>query len=153
MKVPCEDPSGATAMKSRSIFTWTSWIQGVYYALTGLWPLFSIETFQVVTGRKTDHLVTGDEADHWLVKTVGALITAIAVVFLAAAWNRRSAIDVAILGITSAVALAAIDVVFVNRGTISPIYLVDAGAEAALIALWTIVLCKKEYCYNEHSGR
>jgi hypothetical protein len=87
------------------------WIQGVYFAVTGLWPLISIESFQMVTGQKTDHLVTGDEADHWLVNTVGALVTANAVVFLAAAWNRRKTFDVAILGISTGIALAAIDVV------------------------------------------
>ena len=53
-------------MKTMSLHTWTCWIQGLYFAMTGLWPLINIETFQMVTGRKTDHLVTGFEADHWL---------------------------------------------------------------------------------------
>src|SRR3954464_12692018 len=113
-------------MKSSSLHTWICWIQGIYFALTGLWPLISIETFQMVTGRKTDHLLTGDESDHWLVNTVGALVTANAVVFLAAAWNKRKTIDVAILGISTAMALTAIDVVYGVRGTISALYLVDA---------------------------
>ncbi len=90
-----------------------------YFALTGLWPLVSIKTFQTVTGQKTDHLVTGQEADHWLVNTVGALVTANAVVFLAAAWSRRRTVDVAILGVSTATALTAIDAVYVARGTIS----------------------------------
>jgi hypothetical protein len=129
-------------MKSSSLHTWICWIQGTYFALTGLWPLVSIETFQMVTGQKTDHLVTGHEADHWLVNTVGALVTANAVVFLAAAWNRRKTIDVAILGISAAIALTAIDLVYVVRGTISAIYLVDAAAEVVLIALWVVVMCR-----------
>jgi hypothetical protein len=131
---------GTFAMNANSLHTWTCWIQGIYFALTGLWPLISIETFQMVTGRKTDHLVTGDEADHWLVNTVGALVIANAVVFLAAAWSRRRTIDVAILGISVAMALTVIDLVYVVRGTISPMYLVDAAAEAVLIALWVTVL-------------
>jgi len=45
-------------------FTYLCLIQGVYYLLTGLWPLVSIETFQMVTGPKTDHLVTGRESDY-----------------------------------------------------------------------------------------
>jgi hypothetical protein len=131
-------------MKSSSLHTWLCWIQGIYFALTGLWPLISIETFQMVTGRKTDHLVTGDESDHWLVNAVGALVTANAVVFLAAAWNRRKTIDVAILGISTPLALTAIDVVYVFRGTISAVYLVDAAAEVALIALWAVVLWRED---------
>src|SRR3954464_9617215 len=120
-------------MKTDSLHTWTCWIQGAYFAVTGIWPLISIETFQMVTGRKTDHLITGSEGDHWLVNTVGALVTANAVVFLAAAWSRRRSLDVAILGIATAVALTAIDIVYVVRGTISAIYLVDASAEVVFI--------------------
>ena len=127
-------------MRVNSLHKWTCWIQGVYFALTGLWPLISIETFQIVTGRKTDHLVTGNEADHWLVNTVGALVLADAVVFLAAAWNRRTTSDVAILGIGTAIALTTIDVVYVVRNAISAVYLVDAAAEIVLIVLWITVL-------------
>src|SRR4051794_20382955 len=116
-------------MKTSSLHIWTCWIQGFYFALTGIWPLISIETFQMITGRKTDHLVTGSEADHWLVNTVGALVTANAVVFLTAAWSRRRSIDVATLGIATAVVLGAIDTIYVVRGTISAVYLVDAAAE------------------------
>jgi hypothetical protein len=57
------------------------WVQGLYFLLTGVWPLVSVETFQLVTGRKTDHLQSPNpsEADHWLVMTVGALVTVLPV--------------------------------------------------------------------------
>src|SRR3982751_2843498 len=73
------------------------WVQGLYYFVTGVWPLVSIETFQMVTGPKTDHLVTGREADHWLVFTVGVLVTAIAVALLVAAWRRQTPLEVVVL--------------------------------------------------------
>src|SRR5437773_3974332 len=73
------------------------WVQGTYYLVTGVWPLVSIETFQMVTGHKTDHLPTGREADHWLVMTVGTLITAIALAILLAAWRRRPSPEVIVL--------------------------------------------------------
>jgi hypothetical protein len=59
-----------------AFFTGLCWLQGVYYALTGLWPLVSIRTFKAVTGEKTDNLPTGFDSDHWLVMTVSVLITA-----------------------------------------------------------------------------
>src|SRR4051812_49609509 len=65
------------ARASLSPFTGLLWVQGLYYLVTGVWPLVSIETFQMVTGPKTDHLVTGRETDHWLVMTVGVLVTAV----------------------------------------------------------------------------
>src|SRR4051794_19783926 len=97
-----------TGMRS-TLMRWLCGVQGLYFLGTGVWPLLSIDTFQMVTGRKTDHLVTGNEADHWLVNTVGALVTADAVVFLAAACRSRISIDVAILSLASAVGLICID--------------------------------------------
>jgi hypothetical protein len=110
--------------------------QGIYFAVTGIWPLVSIQTFQAVTGRKTDHLVTGSESDHWLVKIVGVLVTANAVVLLAAAWRRRISIDVATLAVASGIGLAAIDLIYVFRGTISAVYLFDAALEIVFVVTW-----------------
>jgi hypothetical protein len=55
--------------------------QGVYYVATGIWPLLDIESFERITGPK---------ADRWLVKTVGALVTAdaLAQAALLVAWVR-----------------------------------------------------------------
>jgi len=41
-----------------------------------------------------------------------------------------------LLGIASAVALDSADVIFVAKGRISKVYLVDAAAEAAFTAAW-----------------
>lgn len=119
------------------------WVQGVYYLLTGAWPLVSIETFQRVTGRKTDHLVTGRESDHWLVMTVGVLITAVALTLLVAAWRGRPPVEVAVLALASALGLTAIDVIYVARQVILPVYLLDAAAEVVLIVAWALVLWKE----------
>ncbi len=73
------EPSGAR--QPDELTTWLALGQGLYYALTGLWPLISISTFQAVTGPK---------AEHWLVRTVGVLVTVIGGV-LALAGRRRQA--------------------------------------------------------------
>ncbi|MBY0231949.1 MAG: hypothetical protein K2W96_21915 [Gemmataceae bacterium] len=114
------------------------WVQGAYYLLTGLWPLVSIRTFILVSGPKTDHLQAPDptEADHWLVMTVGALIAGAALALLAAAWRRSASPEIVVLALAMAAALGTIDVVYVSRGVIWPIYLADAAIEAALIAAW-----------------
>jgi len=132
--------SGPSA--SATLFTALLWVQGLYYLVTGAWPLVSIETFQMVTGPKTDHLVTGREADHWLVMTVGVLITASAVALLVAAWRGQNPPEIAVLAVASALGLTAIDVIYVARQVIAPIYLVDAAAEVVLIAAWAFVLVR-----------
>jgi hypothetical protein len=88
---------------------------------------------------KTDHLVTGREADHWLVNTVGVLITANALVLLLAAARARPSPEVALLAIGSAIGLTAIDLIYVVREVLSPIYLADAAIEVVFIAAWSWV--------------
>jgi hypothetical protein len=114
----------------------TCWVQGIYYLSTGVWPLVSIETFQAVSGNKTDNLPTGHEADHWLVNTVAVLIAADSIVLLFAAWHKQVPSEVAILALGAAAGLTAIDVVYVLRGVIAPIYLADAAMEVPFILLW-----------------
>lgn len=102
--------------------------QGCYYLLSGLWPLVSMRSFLAVTGPKTD---------LWLVKTVGVLIAVIGGV-LTFSSRRRAVPEVALLGVGSAAGLAAIDVVYVAKRRIRPVYLLDALAELCLIAAWAV---------------
>ena len=108
---------------------YVAWVQGTYFLLTGIWPLLSIRTFMLVTGPKTD---------IWLVKTVGLLVTVIGVILLLWASNGYVPNEGFWLAILSAAALTAIDVVYVAKRVISPIYLVDAVAELLLITAWCV---------------
>jgi hypothetical protein len=103
--------------------------QGAYFVLTGIWPLFGINSFQAVTGAKTD---------LWLVYTVGCLVAAIGAGLLVAAFTGRTTLEVIVVAVASAVALAGIDLVFVVRGVISWVYLLDALAEGGLVAWWVV---------------
>lgn len=116
------------------------WTQGVYYLATGLWPLLSIETFQQVTGPKTDHLQARapTEADHWLVMTVAVLVVAVAASLLTAALRRNGAAETVVLAACAAVGLTAIDAVYVSREVIAPIYLADAAVEVAFLLGWAL---------------
>lgn len=104
-------------------------IQGVFYVLTGVWPLIDIVSFQVVTGPKVD---------LWLVRTVGVLVTVIGVVLLSTSRSRRITREILLLAVGSALGLAAIDLVYALSGRISAIYLADAAAEIALAGLWLV---------------
>jgi hypothetical protein len=125
------------------LFTALLWVQGVYFFLTGVWPLVSIETFIAVTGPKTDHLITGREGDHWLVMTVGVLVTAVGVTLLVGAWRRRESFELIVLAVTSAIGLTAIDFIYVAREAIPPIYLADAAAELVLLGGWAAVVIRR----------
>jgi hypothetical protein len=101
--------------------------QAVFYVLTGIWALVDITSFQKVTGPKTD---------LWLVKTVGALVIAVGAPIGLAARKRRLTPELGVLAVGSAASLATIDLVYVAKKRISPVYLLDAVAELGLIALW-----------------
>jgi hypothetical protein len=66
------------------------------------------------------------------------LVTVIGAVLLLAWRTRRVTGEVVLLAVGSALALAAIDVVYVSNGTISPIYLLDAAAEVGLTGAWLL---------------
>jgi hypothetical protein len=136
------DHGGHTGARSGSLFVAVCSVQGLYCLVTGVWPLVSIDTFQMVTGPKTDHLVTGREGDHWLVNTVGVLVTANALVLLLAAWRNRPSPEVVLLAVGSALGLIAIDVVYVTRDVIRPIYLADAALELVFVAAWIWVVAR-----------
>ncbi|HEX4589108.1 MAG TPA: hypothetical protein VH120_04220 [Gemmataceae bacterium] len=101
-------------------------VQGLYFLATGVWPLVSIDTFLRVTGPKTD---------LWLLETVGLLVGVIGIALLVAARRALSA-EAVFLAIGAAVALTMIDVFYVSRRVIPPVYLLDVLAELAFLIAW-----------------
>ncbi len=104
-----------------------AYVHGGFYLVTGIWPLLSMRTFEAITGPKVD---------RWLVKTAGILITAVGLGLTLAARRDRVTPEIAVTGVGAAVGLTAVDVIYVSRGRISPVYLLDAAAELGLIVLW-----------------
>jgi hypothetical protein len=133
---PAARPAGAPLPKERKVSDhhqtyWISrrifWVQGIYFAITGIWPLVNMASFEAVTGPKMD---------HWLVQTVGAILVVIGVSLCAAARARVLNAGNYLLGAGSALALMIVDIVFTANRSIDPIYLVDAGAECLLLIAW-----------------
>jgi hypothetical protein len=106
------------------------WGQGVYFLLTGVWPLVHMPSFLWVTGDKTD---------LWLVETVSVLVIAMGVGLLTASYAPLPQAPVGWMAITAAAGLAIIEIVHVTRGTILPIYLADAVVEVGFITWWGIL--------------
>ena len=101
--------------------------QGLYYAITGVWPLVSLRTFEAITGPKTD---------KWLVRTVGVLVAVIGTGMTCAGRSGSIAPEVRLIGIGSALGLSAIDIVYAAPGSIARTYLLDALIELALVLGW-----------------
>jgi hypothetical protein len=108
--------------------------QGAFFFATGVWPLLHMPSFESVTGPKTD---------RWLVKTVGALVSVVGATVASAGLRGRITPETRLLAMGSSLALAAIDVVYTRRRRISRIYLLDAVAEAGIIAAWLTAISRQ----------
>lgn len=107
-------------------------ILGTYYVITGVWPLISIRTFMMVTGPKTD---------LWLVKMVGLLAAASGTVYLFAVYLQGElSIPLMLLIVLNALAFIIIDIYYVIRQVISPIYLMDAVFQIIILAMLFVPL-------------
>ena len=98
----------------------------MYYLTTGVWPLVSRRSFEAVSGPKVD---------YWLVQMVGALTAIVGASLLTGAEQRPSR-SVRVLGAGAPVAFASIDLLFVARRRISPVYALDACLQVLFAAAW-----------------
>ena len=106
-------------------------VQGLYFFIIGVWPLISMRTFLKITGPKTD---------LWLVKTVGVILAVIGAVLLYAWATAAVNPPVIALAIGAGLGLAIVEIIYVSRKVISPIYLGDAVLEILLVIWWAIDL-------------
>jgi hypothetical protein len=105
-------------------------VHASYYVLTGVWPLVHMKSFLAVTGPKTD---------VWLVNTVAVLVIAIGLPIGVAGVRGTIGGETLLLAIGAAIGLAAIDVTYVAKRVIAPIYLSDALMETVLVAGWLLL--------------
>jgi hypothetical protein len=74
------------------------------------------------------------------VKTVGLLLAVIGAVLIYAQRTGTVNLPIAFLAIGAAASLTIVEIIYVLKKVISPIYLGDAFVEILLIAWWVIVL-------------
>jgi len=102
----------------------------VYFLLCGLWPILSMDTFEHVTGPKID---------VWLVKMIAAMEIVVGAILIEAAVRRRVVLEVGLLAAATCSVMAILDVTYVVRHVISPVYLGDAMIELLLLLGWARV--------------
>lgn len=109
---------------------WLAIAQSIYFTITGIWAIVNMRSFVAITGPKTD---------IWLVRTVGLLVIAIGVPIGLAALHDRITPEIVLLGAASAVFLAAVDIYYVMRKVIAPIYLLDGVVEIVILVMWIVL--------------
>ena len=108
--------------------------QGLYYIVTGIWPVVHMRSFVKVTGPKTD---------LWLVHTVGAMLIAVGGGLLVAGMQRQFQPALIVVAMLSAAVLCAVEVIYVSKRTISRIYLLDTAIEIGFLLAWAACLVNR----------
>ncbi len=112
---------------SYKLLNFAAWLQGIYYFITGIWPLLHMPSFVWITGPKTD---------YWLVRMVALLIVAISLALLSAAYHKRVSAEIKILAIASIISFCIIDFYYAWVDRISGVYVLDGIAEIGLLLIW-----------------
>jgi hypothetical protein len=103
-------------------------IGAAYYVATGIWPLVHMASFEWVSGKKRD---------KWLVNTVGVLVALIGAVQLRAT-RAPTPDELRRLSVGVALGLAAVELYYWRRGTVSLAYALDAVGQLALAGAWLL---------------
>ena len=101
--------------------------QAAFYVPTAVAPFVSRQRFEAVTGPKQD---------WWLVITVGTMVGAIGGALAVGSRQADTGPEMVLLGAGTAAGLAAVDIAYVARRQISPVYLLDAAVELGFVAAW-----------------
>jgi len=104
-------------------------IQGIYFVVTGIWPLLNMASFITATGPKQD---------TWLVEMIGLLSASIGLTFIVSSLRRRPL--PVLLGYAVSVSFLTMDVIYVASDQINRIYLLDAAIQAAFIIAVSVML-------------
>jgi len=117
-------------------FLWIPFVQGLYFFLTAVWPLLHIESFQLVTGFKTD---------IWLVDTVAFLLIPYAFICFSVAFKFLIVSKPIILTmILMGISLAFVELIYFLNGTIKWVYGTDAVLQLIFVIWWVFKLKKTE---------
>jgi hypothetical protein len=108
---------------------WALGAHAAYFVLTGVWPLLHIRSFMAVTGPKRD---------IWLVKTLGALVTAIGVILLRSSLTRAARRESELVALATSASLGGCDVYYALKRDVSPVYLLDGAIDLVLAAYWAM---------------
>ena len=122
-------PTDPPAHRKLPIFA--AFAQGFFCLVMGLWPVVGYQAFEGVTGQKPD---------HWLLTLAGLLLAGIGISMLISAIRRDIAFEVFVIGLVTALSLAATDVIFVIERSIPLLYLLDAVAESLFVTLWVFAI-------------
>jgi hypothetical protein len=118
----------------KSVIRSVALTQGIFYLVTGIWPFLHMKSFEKINGPKLE---------HWLVYTLGGLITVTGIVLCSSARRREVTGEVAALAMGHAGTLSLIDVFYTSKGVLPKTYLLDATAELLVIAGWLKALRMK----------
>lgn len=105
--------------------------QGAYFVITGVWPLLGMDSFITATGPKQD---------TWLVEMVGLLSVSIGITFIVTSLRKQK--PPLVLGYSVALSFLFMDLIYVIKDVIGPVYLLDGAIQLIFISVVTFLVIK-----------
>jgi hypothetical protein len=104
-------------------------LQGVYYVVSGLWPVVHASSYQHYTGGH-------DLTDLWLLRTLGAVLAVVGLSLLWAVRRRSVAPEAVIMAGGVAAVLAIMDMANIAVKAYPPIYCIDCLIQVGFLFGW-----------------
>ena len=109
-------------------------IHALYFLATGLWPVLDINSFVFFTGAETD---------IWMAKALGLLMSIIGLLLISAIIRNKLIMELIMLIIFSAFAIAGVEFYYGWNDMIPEIFLLDSTVEFFFILCWILLLLTK----------
>jgi hypothetical protein len=106
-------------------------IHALYFMTIGLWPVVDMNSFMFFTGAKTD---------IWMAKALGLFMAIIGLLLISAIIRNKLIMELIMLIVFSALALAGVEFYYGWHDMIPEVYLLDAAAEFFFILCWILLL-------------
>lgn len=105
-------------------------VQGMYDLLGGLWPLLHLQSFEQVTGPKSD---------DWLVRSVAGILVVVGIGLLYDASHHRLAAGMRRTAAGISLVLALVALISSTAGWVSWLYFIDGLAHASFFLGWVVL--------------
>lgn len=125
--MPVDGPRATQTIHASPEVSPPATVQGIYWVVTGLWPLLHRSSFESINGPKVD---------FWLVELVGLLLAVCGATMILARARRRLTPEIGAMAIGATVVIILLTIVYVAKQRIPATYLIDVGVEVVLLAGW-----------------
>lgn len=129
--ITLNEPITTKSVESLNVPYQVGWVHAVFYFVSGLWPIVSMNTFT---------RVVGDQGSTELTQTIGLMMVATSIGLYLALKRRELTTPIIAVAMVNALFLAGFDFYYLTSGNFTVIHLADLVAQAGLFVSWLVAM-------------